>query len=46
MDDLIPEAVKFKKNQIADHFELMVLDLKPATPKYLQKDLGGKLLIT
>ena len=42
---LFPETVKFK-DEIADLFELMVLDLKSATPKYLQKDLNGKLLYT
>ena len=38
-------TLKFK-DEIADLFELTVLDLKPATPKYLQKDLNGKLLYT
>ena len=42
---LFPETVKFK-DEIIDLFELMVLDLKPGTPKHLQKDLNGKLLYT
>jgi len=42
---LFPETVRFK-DEIADLFQLTVIDLKPATPKYLQKDLNGKLLYT
>ena len=42
---LFPETVRFK-DEIVDLFDLMVLDIKPATPKYLQKDRNGKLLYT
>lgn len=42
---LFPETVRFK-DEITDLFELMVLDIKPAAPKYLQKDRNGKLLYT
>ena len=42
---LFPETVRFK-DQITDLFQLTVIDLKPATPKYLQKEPNGKLLYT
>jgi phosphoadenosine phosphosulfate reductase len=42
---LFPETVRFK-DHITDLFQLTVIDLKPATPKYLQKEPNGKLLYT
>ena len=42
---LFPETVRFK-DQITDLFQLTVIDLKPTTPKYLQKEPNGKLLYT
>ena len=41
-----PETVEFK-DQVADMFGLkQVIDLRPDTPKYMQKDAEGRLLFT
>ena len=42
---LFPKTVEFK-DQIAEEFGLSVIDLKPTTPKVLQKDVTGNLLFT
>ncbi|MCP4458090.1 MAG: phosphoadenylyl-sulfate reductase [Cytophagales bacterium] len=42
---LFPETVAFK-DQIADQFGLTIVDLKPDTPKYLQREPNGKLMFT
>ncbi len=40
---LFPETLAFR-DQIAQLFKLNVIDLKPNTPKYLQREPNGKLL--
>ena len=40
-----PETIRFK-DEIANRFEINLIDLKPLVPKHNQKDLGGKLLFT
>lgn len=42
---LFPETVSFR-DQIIHQFNLKLLDLKPNTPKYLQRDANGKLMFT
>jgi phosphoadenosine phosphosulfate reductase len=42
---LFPETISFK-DRIAEEFGLNIIDLKPNTPKYLQKDANGKLMFT
>jgi phosphoadenosine phosphosulfate reductase len=40
-----PETLKFR-DQVADEFDLNVIDLKPDVPKFMQRDNEGKLLFT
>ena len=40
-----PETIRFKE-QIANEFNLKVIDTQPATPKHMQKDASGRLLFT
>ncbi|MEQ8712996.1 MAG: phosphoadenylyl-sulfate reductase [Cyclobacteriaceae bacterium] len=40
---LFPETVAFK-DRVADEFGLTVVDLKPGTPKFMQRDADGKLM--
>lgn len=42
---LFPETVSFR-DQVAQQFNLKLVDLKPNTPKYLQRDPNGKLMFT
>ncbi len=42
---LFPETVAFR-DQVAKAFGLNLVDLKPDTPKYLQRDSNGKLMFT
>lgn len=42
---LFPETVSFR-DQVADAFGLEIVDLKPDTPKYLQREPNGKLMFT
>lgn len=42
---LFPETVSFK-DEVATAFGLNVIDLKPNTPKYLQRETNGKLMFT
>ena len=42
---LFPETLSFR-DRIAEEFGLNVLDLKPNTPKYLQREPNGKLMFT
>ena len=42
---LFPETVSFR-DQVADQFGLTIVDLKPNTPKYMQREPNGKLLFT
>ena len=42
---LFPETVAFR-DVIAEAFDLQIVDLKPNTPKYLQRETNGKLLYT
>jgi phosphoadenosine phosphosulfate reductase len=42
---LFPETISFK-DQIAAKFGLNIIDLKPVTPKYLQRNPYGKLMFT
>lgn len=40
---LFPETVAFK-DRVAEEFGLTVVDLKPGTPKFMQRDAEGKLM--
>jgi phosphoadenosine phosphosulfate reductase len=40
---LFPETVLFK-DRVAEEFGLTVVDLKPGTPKFMQRDAEGKLM--
>ncbi len=40
-----PETVRFK-DQIAEQFQLNIIDLKSDVPKFMQRDAEGKLLFT
>ncbi len=40
---LFPETVAFK-DHVAEMFGLTVVDLKPGTPKFMQRDASGKLM--
>lgn len=42
---LFPKTIEYK-DQIADLFGLNIIDLAPAVPKNLQKDIDGNLLFT
>ncbi len=42
---LFPETLTFK-DKVAEEFGLNVIDLKPNTPKYLQREPNGKLMFT
>lgn len=42
---LFPETISFR-DQIATSFGLKIVDLKPDTPKYLQREPNGKLMFT
>ncbi|MDW3195413.1 MAG: phosphoadenylyl-sulfate reductase [Cytophagales bacterium] len=42
---LFPETLSFR-DQVAESFGLNVIDLKPQTPKYLQREPNGKLMFT
>lgn len=42
---LFPETISFK-NTIANEFGLNVINLKPNSPKYLQRENNGKLMFT
>lgn len=42
---LFPETLSFR-DQIGDQFGLNIIDLKPNTPKYLQREINGKLMFT
>lgn len=42
---LFPETISFR-DQVAESFGLNVIDLKPQTPKYLQREPNGKLMFT
>ncbi|MEQ9008095.1 MAG: phosphoadenosine phosphosulfate reductase family protein, partial [Ekhidna sp.] len=42
---LFPETVSFR-DQVADKLRLKIVDLKPNTPKYMQRESNGKLLFT
>ncbi len=42
---LFPETITFR-DEVADQFGLKIVDLKPNTPKYLQRDKNGKLMFT
>ncbi len=42
---LFPETIEFK-DRVAEEFGLNVIDLKPNTPKYLQREPNGKLMFT
>lgn len=42
---LFPETVAFK-DEVAEKFGLNVINLKPNTPKYLQREPNGKLMFT
>ena len=42
---LFPETVSFR-DQVADQLGLTIVDLKPDTPKYLQREPNGKLMFT
>ncbi len=40
-----PETLQFRK-EVTERFGLRVMDLQPATPKYMQRDAEGRLLFT
>ena len=42
---LFPETVSFR-DQVAAQLNLKIVDLKPNTPKYMQRETNGKLLFT
>ncbi len=42
---LFPETVAFR-DEVAEKFGLSIVDLKPGTPKFMQRDANGKLLFT
>jgi phosphoadenosine phosphosulfate reductase len=42
---LFPETVAFR-DEVAAVFDLHIVDLKPNTPKYLQREPNGKLMFT
>ncbi len=42
---LFPETVSFR-DEVAVEFGLKIVDLKPTTPKHLQRDASGKLMFT
>lgn len=42
---LFPETIAFR-DEIAEQFGLTIVDLKPNTPKYLQREPNGKLMFT
>lgn len=42
---LFPETISFR-DQVADQLGLTIIDLKPNTPKYLQRETNGKLMFT
>ena len=42
---LFPETIAFR-DEIAEQFGLNIIDLKPSTPKYLQREPNGKLMFT
>lgn len=42
---LFPETLSFR-DEVATQLGLQVIDLKPTTPKYLQKEAHGKLMFT
>ena len=42
---LFPETVAFR-DEVASAFDLKIIDLKPNTPKYLQRETNGKLMFT
>ncbi len=42
---LFPETVSFR-DEVAEEFGLKIVDLKPTTPKHLQRDASGKLMFT
>lgn len=42
---LFPETVSFR-DQVAEQLGLTIVDLKPDTPKYLQREPNGKLMFT
>jgi phosphoadenosine phosphosulfate reductase len=42
---LFPETVAFR-DEVATAFNLQIVDLKPNTPKYLQRETNGKLMFT
>jgi len=42
---LFPETVAFR-DKISEQFGLTIVDLKPDTPKYLQREPNGKLMFT
>lgn len=42
---LFPETITFR-DQVAERFGLKIVDLKPNTPKYLQRNPYGKLMFT
>ena len=42
---LFPETISFR-DKVATEFGLEIVDLKPDTPKYLQRETNGKLMFT
>ncbi|WP_420318398.1 phosphoadenylyl-sulfate reductase [Ekhidna sp.] len=42
---LFPETISFR-DEVADRLGLKIVDLKPNTPKYMQRESNGKLLFT
>ncbi|MEJ2004563.1 MAG: phosphoadenylyl-sulfate reductase [Cyclobacteriaceae bacterium] len=40
-----PETVEFRK-EVSERFGLNTIDLRPSTPKYMQRDSEGRLLFT
>ncbi|WP_424961596.1 phosphoadenylyl-sulfate reductase [Ekhidna sp.] len=42
---LFPETISFR-DEVAEQLGLRIVDLKPNTPKYMQREANGKLLFT
>jgi phosphoadenosine phosphosulfate reductase len=42
---LFPETISFR-DEVAEQLNLKIVDLKPNTPKYMQRESNGKLLFT
>lgn len=42
---LFPETISFR-DEVAQQFNLKIVDVKPNTPKYFQRDPNGKLMFT